>query len=304
MLRYALMPLICSLAIAAAPALHVPVLANSQGLSAENLKISLDGKPGSILAIRGPEAGLVLIVVLDLTQDVDLAGIAREALLAGIDKLPANARIAVMRAQDGLHVVLDPTGDRAELAAAIRGAPVAGKPGLLDTIETSAQVADSILSKTAVRVAVLYVTDSNIYNYRDDYTNPVINSSDSHDMSRRFPEGLVREKISKLESKLARYQAPLFIVYLVYRDDRLNEAYQAGLAQLAAGAGGSSAFCRSRGEIPGAIAGALGAIASHYSVVVALPDHRRRTVTVQLHQDGKQLAGRSRFVVEESRGPQ
>ena len=107
MLRYALMPLICSLAIAAAPALHVPVLANSQGLSAENLKISLDGKPGSILAIRGPEAGLVLIVVLDLTQDVDLAGIAREALLAGIDKLPANARLYLERVAEVCGVPID-----------------------------------------------------------------------------------------------------------------------------------------------------------------------------------------------------
>ena len=52
-----------------------------------------------------------------------------------------------------------------------------------------------MVRKTYVRSAVLYITDSNIYNYREDYTNPVINYSDRGDLSRRFPEGLVREQV-------------------------------------------------------------------------------------------------------------
>ena len=42
------------------------------------------------------------------------------------------------------------------------------------------------MRKSPVRVSVLYITDRNIYNYREDYTNPVINGSDPHDLSRVF----------------------------------------------------------------------------------------------------------------------
>ena len=43
------------------------------------------------------------------------------------------------------------------------------------------------MRKSPVRVSVLYITDGSIYSYREDYTNPVINESDPHDLSRRFP---------------------------------------------------------------------------------------------------------------------
>src|SRR5262245_44138684 len=116
-----------------------------------------------------------------------------------------------MRAQDGLAVIADPSHDRIASAAAIRALPVSGKAGLLDTVETAAGIADAVLAKALVRVAVLYVTDSDVRNYREDFSNPVINSSDSHDLSRRFPEGLVQERITRLEQRLASMQTPLFI---------------------------------------------------------------------------------------------
>ncbi len=101
-----------------------------------------------------------------------------------------------------------------------------------------------------MRVAVLYITDSDIYNYREDYTNPVVNRSDSSDLSRRFPEGLIREEISRLSDNLATAKAPVFIVHLELNRQRLNDAYQNGLLQLAETTGGVGTLCRTRQEIP------------------------------------------------------
>lgn len=258
----------------------------------------VDGRPATVVAARGPADDLVLLLVLDLTADLALADIAKDALSAALEQLPATVHVGLMRAQDGLRVLKDPTTDRAALAEAIRALPVSGKAGLLDTVETAERVADAVLAKAAVRVAVVYLTDSDVRNYREDFINPVINSSDSHDMSRRFPEGLVREKISKLERKLAAFEAPLFVIHLAYRSDRLNEAYQAGVKQLASTAGGASVFCRSRSEIPEAIASTLRSVSSHYSLVLRLPEHPARNLQVEVENSGRPVTYRNRFTVE------
>jgi hypothetical protein len=171
---------------------------------------------------------------------------------------------------------------------------------LLDSIETAVAIGDSVLAKSTVRVAVLYITDSDVTNYREDFTNPVINSSDSGDLSRRFPEALIQEKISKLNANLARTQTPVFIVQISYRTDRLNEAYMNGLQQLATTTGGSATLCRSNAEISAAIGTALGAIRDHYSVTLEVPKVRARSLDVKLAiSDGngeqQNIAYRSRF---------
>jgi hypothetical protein len=267
-------------------------------LALKALNGKVDGAPAAVVAARGPADDLIVLAVLDLTEDLALADVAKGSLVTAIGALPQRANVALLRAQDGLHVLADPTADRAAVSEAIRSLPVSGKAGFLDTVEVAGRIADSMLAKAAVRVAVVYVTDSNIANYREDYTNPVINSSDQHDLSRYFPEGLVREKISKLATKLAVYAAPLFIVHVAYRSDRLNEAYQAGLLQLATTSGGSSLFCRSRAEIPDAIANTFRSIAAHYSVLVRMPNRPQKVVQVQLDAEGYTLTYRNRFVIQ------
>jgi len=186
----------------------------------------------------------------------------------------------LLRAQDGLMVLADPTADREKISAAFDAAPVAGKSGLLDTIESIGGIADAMARKAPVRVAILYITDSNIYNYREDYTNPVINSSDPHDLSRKFSDSLIRGKVSRLSETLAQQESPVFIVDLNYRYDRLNKAYQNGLVTLAAATGGEAIFCRSTEEIQDAIGRAFNSIQSAWSMTIALP--RRTPSTLQL----------------------
>ena len=118
---------------------------------------------------------------------------------------------------------------------------------------------------------MLFITDSDVGNYREDFTNPTINWTDSGDVSRRFRDGLIREKISKLDASLEAVETPVFILHLAYRTDTLNQAYQTGLMTLAATTGGSSYFCRSQTEIADAMGKAFEAITSQYSLTVALP---------------------------------
>jgi hypothetical protein len=191
--------------------------------------------------------------------------------------------------------MLDPTPDREALAAAITNIAVQGKSALLDTLEMTVRIADSVAAKSPVRVAILYVTDSSVYNYRQDFTNPVINSSDSRDLSRRFNEGLVREHISKLEDSLGKTQTPVFVVHLAYQTDKLNEAYQTGLMRLASATGGNGWFCRSNVDIAESITSALGAIANQYRVWIQLPNDPPRSAQIYLKCPNAGLSYRTRF---------
>jgi hypothetical protein len=274
--------------------------ADAAPLTAKNLTATVAGTEAHLVDVKGPGDDLMLVAVLDLSGDLSLAEPAKDALAADIEKLPQRTAVAVMRAQDGAKVLADPGMDRVASVSAVRDLLVSGKAGLLNTVETVTGLADSILAKTSVRVAVLYVTDSDPENYREDFTNPVINSSDTHDLSRKFPEALVQDKISKVAAVLAERQAPLFVVHLRYRSDRLGEAYQNGLKQLAEVTGGSAIFCRSSEEIADAIARALGLIASSYSVAVALPELRPKSFDLRLDAGGgRSLTYRTRFVLKE-----
>ena len=122
-----------------------------------------------------------------------------------------------------------------------------------------------------MRLAVLYLTDSDIGNYRENFTNTTVNSSDSGDLSRRFPDVLVRERISRTLRSLAATQAPVFISQLTYRNDQLNVAYQTGLMSLATSTGGAASISRSIAEIPSAIDSLVDRIVGHYSLSLVLP---------------------------------
>ena len=274
--------------------------ANGNGAqTAEALKSSLaatvEGKPAKVVRVKGPGSELLLFVVLDLVGDLAFADPARQALIAEIRNLPAHAWAAVLRAQDGLRVAADPGPDPAAAIEAIETTQIAGRAGLLETVEPAVRLADALIARNPVRVAILYVTDSNIYNYREDYTNPVINPSDSRDLSRRFPEGLIREKTTALANTLAAYDAPVFIVHLAFLRDRLNEAYQNGLQLMAEATGGALSLCRTPNDVPAVIGAAFARILSHWAVDVEAPESAPRNFTVQLGASNVTLQHRTRF---------
>jgi len=257
----------------------------------------LDGNPAKVLRVLGPTDDLVLLLVLDLSGEPTLIDAAREALTEQLNKLPNNQWVGVMKAQDNLTALADPTPDRDKITTVIQDYAATGKAGLLTTAESMASLGHQLLDRSGIRVAVVYITDSNIYNYREDYTNPVINATDSRDLSRRFPDQLVKEKMQKISDQLARYETPFFIVHLNTITDPINEAYRRGLLQLTEESGGLSAFCRSRGEISTAIEKVIAAAANHWSVAVELTRTKLRAVNVTLTNADRPLPNRTRFAL-------
>lgn len=290
---------IASAATAASPttgpqAVSIPYWVTAGEASAK-LSAKAAGAPVKVLRTRGTEHDMVLLVVLDLAGDLAQVDPARTALVEALEKLPPNVYTGLMRAQDGLRVLVDPGPDRAKIKETIESLNISGRAGLLDTVETASQIADSMLAKANVRTAILYVSDSTISNYREDYTNPVVNSGDSRDMSRRFPEGIVKEKLSQLSARLAPRQTPLFIVHLNYQNDRLNEAYQAGLLEIANASAGSAVFCRSVGEIPEAIGNTITTITALQSAEIQLGPTKAKQVDIELSAEGQTLRYRQRI---------
>lgn len=279
---------IFSVAARAAPAarqtsLRIPVWIEGGAVAEQpRFEALVNNKPAAVIAAEGPGSDAVILVVLDLSGDISLIDPARQALVSEIGKLPRNCWAGLLRDQDGLHVLADPAADRRAAIAAIESLTVSGKPGLMETVDAALALGDAMERKSPARIAVLYITDSDIYNYREDYTNPVINESDPHDLSRRFPEALVEEKISKLEEQIAGFGPPLFVVHLNNRSSRLNQAYQNGLKKLTDSTGGQTTVCRSVAEIPDAIHGAFARIASEWSVTVALPAKTKENVQVRM----------------------
>jgi hypothetical protein len=266
---------------------------------APKFEAALNGKPVPVTAQVGPTSDQVILVVLDLTGELSLIDTAKQAVVAEVSKLPRNAWVGLLRAQDGLHVLADPGANRQSLIDAIQSLPNSGDPGLLETIPSALSLADAIMRKSPVRVSVLYITDGSIYSYREDYTNPVINQSDPHDLSRRFPEALIKEKISKLLEGLGSEQAPLFVVHLNYRRDRLNVAYQNGLETLADATGGKSDVCRSVAEIPEAIFAMMARISSAWRLTLAVPNKIHYNLQIRLSapcpEGDMRISWRTRF---------
>ena len=292
-----------ALAVTAAPPpaktdrrlIRVPFrLADGDPVTSADLQVKVNGKEAKVSRLLSTNEDLLLLLVLDWSGDLSVVDPARAALIEGVEKLPANVQVGLLRAQDGLRVLLDPGEDRTRLIDAIRGLTVSGRAGLLNAIEPVQTLADTIASKARVRVAILHVSDSNITNYREDYTNPVVNSSDAGDMSRRFPEGLIQEKTKQLLAAVLGSDTSLFLVQLRYPNDRLNNAYQVGQLDLATASGGAAEFCRSLAEIPVAMEQMMKTVLSTQSIDVEWHSGKSRQAEILLEAQGRNLHFRQR----------
>ncbi len=258
----------------------------------QSFQVFLEDKEVAIKSFQHPKSGTVLLVVFDTVADLTRVNEARSALQDAIKGLNEQYWIGLLKAQDGLSVLQEPTADHNVLSEKIQSIQVNGKAGLLDTLEPVSQLATAILQKAAVRLSVLYITDSGIANYRADYLNPVINSSDSGDLSRRFSDRAIQERLSRLSESLTAFTIPIFVLHLEYRGDTLNLAYQSGLERIAADSGGAAVLCRTTDEIRPALTGLLNRIRSSYVVTVDPPNIKRQSLKVRISAqdaEGKSL---------------
>jgi hypothetical protein len=266
-------------------------------LDTSQVRATVEGKEAKLLAVHDSASPLLLNVVLDLTGDMSLIGPARDALKTELAALSSNVWVSLLRAQDGLRVLTDPGPDLAAVNAQLDTLETTGRAGLLEVVHPATELAARVLRRSPIRTALLFLTDSNIYNYREDYTNPVVNPSDSRDLSRRFPDALIREKTAKLAAALNATDVPVFVHHLAWLRDRLNEAYQAGLQQIAEATGGIASFSRSPGDIAGDLHQMIGKIASHWAVDLELPAGTKRTYSIQLSVEGREIQYRTKYTL-------
>ncbi|MFN0107554.1 MAG: hypothetical protein ACKVZH_01775, partial [Blastocatellia bacterium] len=245
-------------------------------------KVFVEEKDAPIKSIQTPKSSTILLVVFDTVADLARVDQARMALIESIKTIGQNYWIGLLRAQDGLSVIQEPTADRKLLADKIQTIQVSGKAGLLDTLEPVSKLAAGMMQKASVRVAVLYVTDSGIANYRADYLNPVVNSSDSGDLSRRFSDRAVQEQMSRQSAALGEFTAPIFVLHLSYRTDSMNLAYQSGLERIASASGGLTLFSRATDDVESLLKTMLTRIQSSYVLGVDHPTAKRDTVKLRI----------------------
>jgi hypothetical protein len=254
----------------------------------DGFRLLLNDEELPVQSFQGPESPTVLLLVFDTVVDLARVDQVRVGLQNRLRELPENHWVGVLRSQDGLRALLEPTADRERLVETIRSVQVNGRAGLLDTLVPVANLASRILTGSAVRVFVLYITDSGIANYRADYLNPVINASDAGDLSRRFSDRAVQEQVSRIGQSLARFAIPFFVLHLEYRPDALNLAYQSGLERIAAEKGGQMLLCRTVDEIAPSLDLMLNRLLAGYYLGTKWPEKGRGPwkVKVELRDRG------------------
>ncbi|MBK6799912.1 MAG: hypothetical protein IPG76_24855 [Acidobacteria bacterium] len=179
----------------------------------ENFKVLIDDKDSPLRSFHGPANPTIFLVVFDTVADITRVEIARNSLAEKIKEIKPNYWIGLMKSQDGLSVMQEPTSDKVALDVSLAQVKVAGRAGLLDTLEQVSSIAQGMMQKSGVRVCILYISDSGIASYRADYLNPVINSSDSGDLSRSFPTApsLRESAVCQIHSRVSRSPSSFFI---------------------------------------------------------------------------------------------
>ena len=145
----------------------------------------------------GPESPLLIVLALDTTGSITWIDRLRNELAAFVAKLPPNVQIMVVTINDGIRVVQNNTSDPDLLTQAVRNYDITGRPGFLENVESLEEKSDRIFERFPMRVATLFVTDSDIYGYR-----------------RRFSSADFTTEVERIQAKLQGFYAPIYVLRL------------------------------------------------------------------------------------------
>ena len=183
----------------------------------------------------GPESPVLIVLALDTTGNLTWIDTLRNELAAFVAGLPPNVQIMVVTINDGIRVVQNNTRDPKLLTEAVRNYDITGRPGFLENLESLQEKSDRIFERFPMRVATLFVTDSDIYGYR-----------------RRFSSSDFTTEVERIKTRLQGFYAPIYVLRLP------SEAAQAQVLRGSTAADGSpidssavESANRSRQEITG-----------------------------------------------------
>jgi hypothetical protein len=98
-----------------------------------------------------------------------------------------------------------------------------------------------------------------------------------------------------VKDELSATLSPVFIVHLNYQSDRLNEAYQTGLLDLATSTGGEATFCRTPSDIAPAIQAAFARAAALQVLEVDGRLGKARQFEITVDAPGREVQYRTRY---------
>ena len=145
----------------------------------------------------GPESPILIVLALDTTGNLTWIDALRNELAAFVAQLPPNVQVMVVTVNDGIRVVQNNTNDPGLLDRAVRNYDITGRPGFLENLESLQEKSDRIFERFPMRVATLFVTDSDIYGYR-----------------RRFSSSDFTTEVERIKAKLQGFYAPIYVLRL------------------------------------------------------------------------------------------
>jgi hypothetical protein len=137
-------------------------------LSASDLKVTVGKSPVTVSALKGPESPALLFVAFDTVGDIANINQARKTVVEEVNALSSQFWAGLISAQEQMQVLQEPTADRSLLQQKIEEPSADGQSGLLESIQPM-RISPQVSLMKWVRVAVIFVTDSDIGNYRADY---------------------------------------------------------------------------------------------------------------------------------------
>ena len=235
---------------------RIPVrVTDKQGQPVWNLKsdqftVRMDKEPVKVDFFLNPDAPVLIPLVFDTTGDLTYIDAMRKELRLFVDNLPPSIQLMVLTANDGLKVVQNNTSDKELLKKAILNYSIKGYPGLLENFLSVSDAMNKLVMKNKIKVCPIFITDSDIYKYRKQYTSADLNT-----------------EADRIKGKLKESFVPIFVLRLPSGgNDTFARNYEGIMRELARATGGEAEFPMGVPGVSTALAGTLHRIHGLYVV--------------------------------------
>src|SRR5687767_11195417 len=94
-----------------------------------SFKLFLGEQELALKSFAGPHSSTIVLLVFDVVADLARVDEARAAIIEKIEKLEPSSWIGLIRTQDGVSVLQEPTGDREAVIEKLKSIQVSGKAG-------------------------------------------------------------------------------------------------------------------------------------------------------------------------------
>ena len=219
-------------------------------LKSDNFTVLMDKEPVKVNFLLNPDSPVLIPLVFDTTGDLTYIDAMRKELCRFVDSLPPAIQLMVLTANDGLKVVQNNTSDKELLKKAILNYSIKGYPGFLENFLSVSEAMNKLVMKNNIKICPIFITDSDIYKYRKQYTSADLNT-----------------EAERIQNKLTENYVPIFVLRLPSGgNDTFARNYEGLMRELARATGGEAEFPMGVSGVSTALAGTLHRIHGLYVV--------------------------------------